>query len=228
MVDMPDGTMKTYPELYYEAAPDRIFCAIGGPCTSYELADRDHTAVCFCGKDEKVLNWMKSLLECGFYHISISTDMTGVEFAVAMKNAYALGVTLAVGIAEKKTGKLQYNSQAALFGQSIKEMRKLLALFGEHDDNIVYAAGDLYVTIFGGRTRLIGTLLGKGISFEDAMSQLSGLTLESVVIATRTGRAVRKMIEMGKAAAEDFPILLHIDDIINNGAKVNIPWKNFT
>ena len=84
-------------------------------------------------------------------------------------------------------GTLHYNSQAALFGQSVREMRKLLALVGGGDDNIVYGAGDLYVTVFGGRTRLIGTLLGRGMSFPEAMEELDGITLESIVIATRTG-----------------------------------------
>ena len=37
-----------------------------------------------------------------YYHISLSTDVVGVECAVAMKNAYALGVSLAVGLAEKR------------------------------------------------------------------------------------------------------------------------------
>jgi glycerol-3-phosphate dehydrogenase (NAD(P)+) len=44
-----------------------------------------------------------------------------------MKNAYALGVSLAVGLAEKRDGEIgavHYNSQAALFGQSVKEMTK--------------------------------------------------------------------------------------------------------
>ena len=86
-----------------------------------------------------------------------------------MKNAYALAVTLAVGMAEKRDGKLHYNSQAALFAQSVREMRRLLKLVGGGDDNIVFGAGDLYVTVFGGRTRLIGTLLGRGMSF-DAVS----------------------------------------------------------
>ena len=67
-------------------------------------------------------------------------------------------------------------------------MRRLLKLIGGHEDNIVYGVGDLYVTIFGGRTRKIGTLLGRGVSFDDAMAQLSGITLESVVISTRTAR----------------------------------------
>jgi glycerol-3-phosphate dehydrogenase (NAD(P)+) len=106
-------------------------------------------------------------------------------------------------------------------------MRQILALAGGSDENIVFGAGDLYVTIFGGRTRLIGTLLGRGISFENAMKELEGVTLESVVITQRTAAAIRKKIAANTAKAEDFPLLLHIDDIISNGVPVNIPWKKF-
>ena len=148
-----------------------------------------------------------------------------------MKNAYALGVSLAVGLAEKRDGKIgsqHYNSQAALFGQSVKEMTKLLELIGGKPENIIHGAGDLYVTIFGGRTRKIGTLLGRGLSFEEAMAELQGVTLESIVISTRTARAVRKLAERGIVSLEDFPLLMHVDAIINQGAEVNIPWKDFT
>ena len=171
------------------------------------------------------------LLETDYYHISLSTDVVGVECAVAMKNAYALGVSLAVGLAEKRDGKIgsqHYNSQAALFGQSVKEMTKLLELIGGKPENIIHGAGDLYVTIFGGRTRKIGTLLGRGLSFEEAMAELQGVTLESIVISTRTARAVRKLAERGIVSLEDFPLLMHVDAIINQGAEVNIPWKDFT
>jgi glycerol-3-phosphate dehydrogenase (NAD(P)+) len=27
--------------------------------------------------------------------------------------------------------------------------------------------------------------------------------------------------------AEDFPLLMHVDEIINQGKEVNIPWKDF-
>jgi len=144
-----------------------------------------------------------------------------------MKNVYALAVTLAVGLSLARDNTLHYNSQAALFGQSVKEMRMLLSLFGYSDENIVYGAGDLYVTVFGGRTRKMGTLLGQGYSFEDAMKELDGVTLESVVIATRTGEALWKLIEIGEADRKDFPLLLHVYDIITKGVKVDLPWNDF-
>ena len=224
-----EGRLIPYP-LYYKrqlGSLRRNLNAVGGPCTSYELADRDQTYIAFCGEDAETLKFLKSLFETDYYHISLSRDVIGVECAVAMKNAYALAVTLAVGMAEKRDGKLHYNSQAALFAQSMREMRRLLKLVGGADENIVYGAGDLYVTVFGGRTRLIGTLLGKGMSFEDAMRELEGVTLESIVIATRTAKAVRTLISRGEASGDDYPLLLHVDDIINHGKPVNIPWRKF-
>ena len=232
MVDLPDGSLISYPEYYRARHPGRRMrlCAVGGPCTSYELADHDPTEVCFCGDEPALLRWIKGLFECDYYHISLSTDVRGVECAVAMKNAYALGVSLAIGLSERIEGvggKEHYNSQAALFGQSVREMRRLIRLSGSADDNIILGAGDLYVTVFGGRTRKIGTLLGRGLSFDEAMNELSGVTLESIVIATRTARAVRRLIELGKVTEADFPLLMHIDDIINHGKPVDIPWSSF-
>ena len=129
---------------------------------------------------------------------------------------------------EGKIGIQHYNSQAALFGQSVKEMTRLLELIGGGPENIIHGAGDLYVTVFGGRTRKIGTLLGRGLSFDDAMEELQGVTLESIVIATRTARAVRKLAERGIVSLDEFPLLMHVDSIINESAEVNIPWEDFT
>ncbi len=232
MINQENGEMITYVDYWKSKLPeskrDLQINAIGGPCTSYELADHDHSSVTFCGEDINTLQKIKTIFESPYYHISLSTDVKGVEFAVALKNAYALAVTLAVGLSEKLEGEgaVHYNSQAALFGQSVKEMSKLLELGGGDPENISLGAGDLFVTVFGGRTRKIGTLLGRGFRFDEAMEQLKGVTLESIVISRRTADAVRKLSERGLTNRSDFPLLMHIADILN-GAEVNIPWKRF-
>ena len=232
MMDDDDGNLHVYPELFEAQSGHRglKLNAVGGPCTSYELADLDDTEVTFCGTDPKLLRWIRSLFETDYYHISISTDVVGIEAAVAMKNAYALGVTLAVGLAEKRDGKigaLHFNSQAALFGQASKEMKRLLEYMGAREESILMGIGDLYVTVYGGRTRKIGTLLGRGYSFDEAMAELQGVTLESIVIATRSARAVLKKIDQGVLKAEDFPLLRHIYEIIVEKKPVNVPWRDF-
>jgi len=231
LLDMPDGTLRSFPDLLREADGGKhTFCAVGGPCTSYELADRRHSAVAFCGDDIAALERMRSMLRTGYYHISLSTDVIGVECAVAMKNAYALAVSLAIGMIEREEGEgatLAYNPQAALFGQSVREIAKMLALVGGGAQNIVYAAGDLYVTIFGGRTRKLGTLLGRGLPFAEAMERLSGVTLESVVIAERTIRAVEARTRAGDVDKRDFPLLFHIGKLLSGATGVPIPWEAF-
>ena len=230
MLNYPDGSLKSYPEIFEESTEKKIsFNAIGGPCTSYELADKDFTEVTFCGRDIKMLRWIRSLFETEYYNISVSTDVRGVECAVAMKNAYALGVSLAIGMSIKREGREfeHYNSQAALFGQSVAEMIHLLELCGGDASNVRLLSGDLYVTVFGGRTRKIGTLLGTGMSFEEAMKVLEGVTLESIIISTRTAQAVRALITQGRVEEKDFPLLLHVDELINQGKELNIPWKAF-
>lgn len=232
MMDDEQGNLHVYPELFEEKSGHRglKLNAVGGPCTSYELADLDYTEVTFCGEDMDLLRKIRAMFETDYYHVSISNDVIGVEAAVAMKNAYALGVTLAVGLAEKRDGKigaLHFNSQAALFGQSAKEMKKLLTWMGAREESLMLGIGDLYVTVYGGRTRKIGTLLGRGLTFDEAMDELQGVTLESIVIATRSARAVQKKIAAGELDAKDFPLLQHIYEIIVEKKPVNVPWTDF-
>ncbi len=94
-----------------------------------------------------ILKMIKSAMATDYYHISLSTDIVGVESAVAPKNGFALGIALTIGLNQKAFGidsELHFNSQAAVFGQAVKEMYKLLKLQGaEGFDNLVLGAGDL-------------------------------------------------------------------------------------
>jgi len=236
LMNTPDGDLLTYLDVWQEKldelGKDIPLNAIGGPCTSYELVAHDQTEVSFCGKDINILRMIKSAMATDYYHISLSTDIVGVESAVALKNGYALGIALTIGLNQKEFGldsELHFNSQAAVFGQAIREMNKLLKLQGTDDfDNLVLGAGDLYVTVYGGRTRLVGILLGRGLTIDEAKAELKGITLESLVVAERVAKAVKAKAEKGLVNIEEFPLLLHIDEIITQKKGVNIPWDKFT
>lgn len=236
LMNTEDGTLLTYLDIW-QAKLDELgksipLNAIGGPCTSYELVAHDQTEVSFCGKDMSVLRMIKSAMATDYYHVSLSTDIVGVESAVALKNGYALGIALTIGLNQKAFGidsELHFNSQAAVFGQAVREMYKLLKMQGADDfDNLVLGAGDLYVTVYGGRTRLVGILLGRGLDIDEAKAELKGVTLESLVVAERVAKAVKVRAEKGLVNAEDFPLLMHIDEIITQKREVNIPWEAFT
>ena len=234
--DTEDGKLITYPaywaKMLAEKGLKRKLFAIGGPCTSYELVAHDQTEVAFCGEDMETLSYIRSLMETSYYHISLSTDVVGVESAVALKNGYALGIALTIGLNQKEFGldsELHFNSQAAVFGQGVREMYKLLGYQGAASlNNITVGAGDLYVTVYGGRTRLVGILLGRGMNIDEAKAELNGVTLESLVVAERVARAIKAAAKAGKADLADFPLLMHVDEIICGKKPVNIPWETFT
>lgn len=236
LMNTKNGDLLTYLDIWQEkldALGKKIpLNAIGGPCTSYELVAHDQTEVTFCGKDMDVLRMIKSAMATDYYHISLSTDIVGVESAVALKNGFALGIALTIGLNQKEFGidsELHYNSQAAVFGQAVREMNKLLHLQNAGDfDNLVLGAGDLYVTVYGGRTRLVGILLGRGLNIDEAKAELAGVTLESLVVAGRVAKAIRVKAEKGLVNLQDFPLLMHIDEIITQKKPVNIPWESFT
>ena len=235
LIDTPDGKLIPYP-VYWEEKMEKLgrklsLNAIGGPCTSYELVAHDQTEVAFCGRDLDTLAKIREIMETDYYHISLSTDVVGIESAVALKNGYALGIVLTIGLNQKEFGLdsvLHFNSQAAMFGQSVKEMSRLLDFQNAGTlENLSVGLGDLYVTVYGGRTRLVGILLGRGLTIDEAKEELKGVTLESLVVAERVARAVKANAKAGTLSLEDFPLLMHIDEILTEKKPVNIPWDAF-
>ena len=68
--------------------------------------------------------------------------------------------------------------------------------------------------------------------------QTNLLALNASIEAARAGEhgkgfavvadEVRKLAERGIVSLSDYPLLMHVDAIINEGAEVNIPWEDFT
>lgn len=236
LYDYEDGTMDNYLQYWEKNMVEGVevdMYAIGGPCTARDLADKDSSFVAYCGDNLETLEWIKSLFSTDYYVISLTQDSIGLEGAVALKNGYALGTALAVGLKEKAgdDGVAHHNSKAALFQQSVKEILLLLDIIGGGTDKIMYAAGDLDVTVSAGRSRTVGLLLGKGLTIEEVKEELAGETLEAIVIATRTARAVRALAEAGKVDLANFPLLMHVDSLLNEGQvegeTTSIPWNSF-
>lgn len=232
MLDHEDGSMEVYPNYWQSKLPKgsklKLY-AIGGPCTARDLSDHDPSFVAYCGPDFETLEKIRDMFSTDYYIISLTQDVVGLEAAVALKNGYALGTALAIGMAEKAgdDGIDHNNSESALFQQSVKEMLDLLRIVGGKDENIMFAAGDLNVTVAAGRSRTVGLMLGQGYTIEETLKKLEGQTLEAVVIATRTARAVKALAKRGKVNLDDFPLLMHVDELLNEGKTVNIPWKKF-
>ena len=235
LINLEDGTLISYPDYWERELAKkgivREVCAIGGPCTSYELVFHDQTEVAFCGKNTADLKMMKEAMATDYYHISLTNDVIGLESAVALKNGYALAIAMTIGLVNRQKGAeagLHYNSQAGAFYQAVKEMRYLLEMQGATRDCENIGIGDLYVTVYGGRTRKIGILLGEGKTYQEAMEILAGVTLESLVVARRVYAAMARKAELGQADLSQFPMLCHANAVLEEGKDAELPWEAFT
>lgn len=235
LINLEEGELISYPEYWKRELAKkgikREICAIGGPCTSYELVAHDQTEVAFCGYQTEVIKMMKEAMKTDYYHISTTNDVEGLESAVALKNGYALAVAMTIGLVNRDLGAdagLHYNSQAGAFYQAVKEMRYLLEMQGASRDCENIGIGDLYVTVYGGRTRKIGILLGEGKTYKEALDILAGVTLESLVVSRRVYKAICRKAELGQADMSLFPMLKHAADVLDAGKDAHLPWDDFT
>ncbi len=233
------GQLQILPDQFNDMLPDALrgrvpLAAISGPCIAGELAGRRPTCVVFAGRDEALLRRLVAALQTETYRVWTSLDMVGVETCAALKNSYVLGISLAVGLLEvqggvDEAGAHTFNLEAALFAQASLEMCRIVALMGG-DPALVTGlpgVGDMYVTSRGGRTVRLGTLLGRGLSLDQAMQQLSGVTLESVEILSVMARALPRLEREGKLSPQDVPLLRHLCEVVVEGARVRLPLDAF-
>ncbi|HYL79556.1 MAG TPA: hypothetical protein VEU07_02020, partial [Candidatus Acidoferrum sp.] len=203
--------------------------AIGGPCIAGELAGRRQTCVVFGCRDTGALGRLAAAFRTPYYHIWTTTDLDGLEYCAALKNAYTLGVGLAAGLLEKGGGPdgaaaRMHNLAAALFGQACTEMERMLEVVGgtRHFAYGLPGAADMFVTCVGGRTIRLGTLLGKGHSMAEAREIMAGATLEGAEIVGVLGRALPRLAQRGVLGAGDLPLMRALVDVVVNARPVEI------
>ena len=235
LMDREDGALISYPAYWEQelrkCGIERDIYALGGPGTADGIIHRDPTQVVLCGKDTAILRRMKSALETPSFQISLTHDAIGLESAVAIKNAYALGVAMALGFAHRKDAGEEvnhHNSQAAVFYQAAREMLRILDLQHADLDSALVGLGDLYVTATGARTRKLGILLGEGKTVEEAQQILGNMTLESLVIVRRLQNALTIQAKKGLVKLEDFPLLLFVCEVLDGKPVQGLPWVRFT
>lgn len=228
---LPDVLRNGLPALYRERY--QIF-AVGGPSIAGELAGRRHTCVVFSGPDQGFLDKLRALLKNPYYHIWTSTDLVGVEVCVALKNAYALGVGLVMGLLEQQgradNGAAMHNLAAAIFAQGLWETAYLVSHLGG-DLTSVYklpGAGDLYVTCQGGRNSRMGRLLGLGMGYREAKARhMPDETVEGADLLLDIGPTIEALVEKGELDGKRLSLLRTLARVVLSEQSVEIPWDEF-
>ncbi|MDP9345160.1 MAG: glycerol-3-phosphate dehydrogenase [Actinomycetota bacterium] len=232
------GALRILPEVLAEATRPELreqiaWCAITGPSIAGEVAARRQSCVVFAGEDQDAVDRLAGTFRTDWYHVWTTTDLVGAEVCAAAKNCFALGVGLATGLIERigegASADRAHDLEAALFAQGAAETRRLVALLGGHPETPLWlpGVGDMYVTSTGGRNVRVGRLLGAGLSFSEASERLGNPTLEGAAAIRVIGGALARLREDGRAAADEFPLLTHLHEVIALERPLDLPWERF-
>jgi glycerol-3-phosphate dehydrogenase (NAD(P)+) len=238
-----DGDLMILPDVLASELPAGLrdsvgLAAIGGPCIAGELAGRRPSCVVFGARRAATVERLATIFRTPYYHVWTTTDLTGLEYCAALKNAYTLAVGLAAGILERSggvdaAGAHMHNLAAAIFGQACTEMERLLQIAGgdpwgaRHFAFGLPGAADMYVTCQGGRTVRLGRLLGLGHTFTEAREMMRGETLESAEVVRELGKALPGLVERGRLGPDELPVLGTLVDILVHGRPVSVPLERF-
>jgi glycerol-3-phosphate dehydrogenase (NAD(P)+) len=234
-----EGNLLILPEVLRSELPESIkntvsLAAIGGPCIAGELAGRRQSCVYFGCREIEAARFMAEAFRTDYYHIWTTNDLQGLETAVAMKNAYATGVGIANGVllssgGMDEAGAYMHNLAAALFAQGCIEMQRLLELTGGNPafSYGLPGAGDLFVTCQGGRSSLLGKLLGEGKTYQQSVELMEGETLEAALMVMQMAKALPKLEARGILTSQQMPFMQMLIDIIMNGKPVKFLLDKF-
>ena len=75
--------------------------------------------------------------------------------------------------------------------------------------------------------REIGTLLDRGMTIDQALVILDGVTLESIAVTKSVIGALEEQQKRGLFDVARVPLLAHIKELVTGIKTVDIPWEKF-
>jgi len=160
-------------EHFHEAysVPYDNIAVIAGPCHAEEVALERLSYLTISCSDEKKAKAIAKNLSSDYIKTKVSDDIIGVEYAVMLKNIYAIAAGIAHGLGYGD------NFQSVLMSNSIREMKRFIKKVHKMKRNINNSAylGDLLVTGYSvfSRNRMFGNMIGKGYTVKSAQMEMS-------------------------------------------------------
>ena len=147
--------------------------AMSGPSIAHELSRGTPTAVALAGSDPRLARAARRELQTPILRFQISRDVTGVELAGVLKNAYALAFGLCDGLG------LGLNTKAALLSRALPELARLGVALGGRRATFYGLAGlgDLVGTGLSdhSRNRRMGEELARRRPADEALASIPGV-----------------------------------------------------
>lgn len=233
------GNLLILPEVLRSELPEGVrdqvsLAAIGGPCIAGELAARRPTCVFFGCRELETAQFLANVFRTSYYHIQTTQEIAALEVAVSLKNAYAMAVSLAAGWLQvaggpDEAGAHMHNPAAALFAQAVFEMgciMKALGLRGEYASGLP-GVGDMFVTCRGGRSSMLGSLMGEGKTYQQGRAILKGETLEAALIVEQMAIALPKLEARSLLSPGDIPLMRALIEVVAHGQPLDVDFDLF-
>lgn len=151
--------------------PLENIAVIGGPCHAEEVALERLSYLTISCADKDKANDIAKNLSSAYIKTKTSDDIIGIEYAVMLKNIYAIAAGIAHGLGYGD------NFQSVLMSNAIREMKRFIKKRHKMKRNINNSAylGDLLVTGYSvfSRNRMFGNMIGKGYTVKSAQMEMS-------------------------------------------------------
>ena len=151
--------------------PFENIAVIAGPCHAEEVALERLSYLTISCADAKKATEIADALSSNYIKTKISDDIIGTEYAVMLKNIYAIAAGIAHGLGYGD------NFQSVLMSNAIREMKRFIKKMHKLKRNINNSAylGDLLVTGYSvfSRNRMFGNMIGKGYTVKSAQMEMN-------------------------------------------------------
>ncbi|OBX84320.1 Glycerol-3-phosphate dehydrogenase [NAD(P)+] [Moraxella atlantae] len=200
-------TFALMSDIIREELPNVAFGVMSGPNLAKEIMNNMPSATVIASESEALRHAVQHVLHSAFFRVFASDDVIGVELGGALKNIYAIamGMATAYDIGE--------NTKAMLLTRALAEMSRFGVQMGANPLTFLglSGVGDLYATCSStlSRNYQIGSMLGKGMSLEQAVKKL-GQTAEGI-------NTIAQVNDKAKKSGIYMPITHALYDIIYQG-----------
>jgi glycerol-3-phosphate dehydrogenase (NAD(P)+) len=200
--------------------PFENIAVIAGPCHAEEVAlERLSYLTIACADESKAKDIAKNLAS-DYIKTSTSDDVVGIEYAVMLKNIYAIAAGIAHGLGYGD------NFQSVLMSNAIREMRRFIKKMHKMKRDINDSAylGDLLVTGYSvfSRNRMFGNMIGKGYTVKSAQMEMS-----MVAEGYYATKSAYQLNETNKKKTQ-LPIINAVYEILYEGKDPKKTFKKLT
>lgn len=194
-----------------EVSPGHPAVIVVGPTLAGELAGGTPTALVCASRDADAARRVADAISSDTVRAFVTDDVAGVEVGAALKNVLAIAIGMCDGIAEAKGGPM-INTKAALFSRGLVEMSRLARAMGGREHTVLglAGAGDLFVTVSGGRNGRFGRLVGLGAEPAKAIEEM-GTTVEGYENANEA-------VALAGRHGLDLPVVEMVYSVLHKGA----------